>query len=237
MDDLHGPGLGESQRTLLELIKRAGEVTLAGLEHDIGVARETVRSHLAALVGARLVERSGVRRSGPGRPQIVYRLTAEGDALFPRREGELLADLARFLLANGQGGLLEGFFVERTERRRERLMKRVEGLDGGERLQEVARVLSEEGFLAELRTESESESEFESESKSDTATAPAATLRLCHCPLRDLVAVTQLPCRFEQILLESLLGRSLERTGYRPDGDACCSYLVTAVPAAAGRVV
>ena len=46
MDDLHGPGLGASQRTLLELLKRRGEATLAELETGIEVARETVRSHL-----------------------------------------------------------------------------------------------------------------------------------------------------------------------------------------------
>jgi len=49
-------------------------------------------------------------------------------------------------------------------------------------------------------------------------------LRLCHCPLRSVVAVTRIPCRTELALVESLLGRPLKRTDYLPDGGVSCSY-------------
>ena len=80
------PGIGESQRALLEALKRRGESTLAELEGSVDVAAETVRSHLQALVAQSLVVRSGLVRSGPGRPRIRYRLSDAGDALFPRHE-------------------------------------------------------------------------------------------------------------------------------------------------------
>ena len=55
-----------------------------------------------------------------------------------------------------------------------------------------------------------------------TLTEP--TLRICHCPIRDLVDVTQAPCRSEQALIAELLGEPLERIEYLPEGRASCLY-------------
>ncbi len=226
MEDLHGPGLGASQRTLLELLKRKGESTLAEVETGMEVARETVRGHLESLTARHLIERAGVRRRGPGRPQVVYRLSAQGEALFPRREGEMLAELARYLLESDRPEALEQFFTARTDVKRARLAPRLEGLGAGERLTEIARSLSTEGYLAEAVLEGEE----------------PIRLRLCHCPLRELVAVTHLPCRAEMKLAEELLGRRLARLQFMPDGDSACTYAVADSPrgdrprpAAAGR--
>ena len=210
MDDLHGPGLGASQRTLLERLKRRGESTLAELEEGSELARETLRSHLASLAEQGLVERAGLRRAGPGRPRVVYRLTPRGEALFPRREGELLAELAGHLLERGDRELLERFFTERVERKRTALTARCAGLDEPGKLREIARALSEEGFLAEERV----------------MPGRQAELRLCHCPVRALVDVTQLPCRAEMNLVEEILGRPLERRSFIPDGAPSCTYVV-----------
>lgn len=214
MDTLDRAGLAVSQRALIERLKRLGEATLAELGSGVEVGRETARGHLERLIGRRLVERGGVRRGGRGRPEVVYRLTAEGDALFPRREGELLEGLARYLVAAGESALLEGYLVARGAERRSRLAHRLEGLDEGERLREAARALSEEGFLAEAGFDGER----------------PATLKLCNCPLRGLVEVTRLPCQAEREQLEALLGAGLERTHYRPDGDACCAYAFAPPP-------
>lgn len=210
------PGLGESQRTLLELLKRKGLSTLARLESGLDLARETLRDHLKVLAGEGLVERAGVRRAGRGRPQVLYRLSEAGEALFPRREGELLGELAGFLLDQGEGELLERFFEARTAEKRDRLLHRVEGLQGPERFAEVARILTEEGFLAEIGGSED--------------TAPR--LQLCHCPLRHLVEVTKLPCRAELRLVRELLGADLQRTDFMPDGDTTCSYRIDVSAAA-----
>jgi len=208
VDDLRTFGLGDSQTALLDRIKRRGEATLAELEADTGLARETVRDHCKSLTARGLVERAGSRRRGPGRPQGVYRLAARGERLFPRREGALLRELAEFLVADGRMDLLERFFETRSEAKRASLEGRLSGLAGARRLRELARALSEEGFVAE------------------TETGDAPRLRLCHCPLRDLVAVSHLPCRAEMDLVEELLGVPLEREAFMPDGATSCTYRV-----------
>ncbi len=210
-ESVFGPGIGESQRKLLELIKRSGECTLAQLEAGFDLNRETLRTHLKSLAAMGLVERPGVHRTGPGRPHVLYQLTAAGEALFPRREGALLGELAGFLHEQGHHDLLEKFFDVRLARRRQELAPRVAGLRGRKRLEAVAEILSEEGFVAEV-----------------VGGEAGPRLRLCHCPLRGLVATTALPCRFEKKLIESLLGERLRRETFISDGDHACTYSMPA---------
>lgn len=210
------PGLGESQRALLEALKRRGESTLAELEGAGELAAETVRSHLQALVAQGLVERSGVLRAGPGRPRVRYRLTAAGDALFPQRDRELLRELAAFLVDTGRTALLEEFFTARLRKKRAAAEARLAGVPADQRLEAVARLLSEDGFLAEVVTD-----------------AAGRHLRLCHCPLRELVEVSRLPCRAEMALVGELVGGPFRRESFIPDGASTCTYSVG--PASAPR--
>lgn len=207
MDDIGATGFGESQRLLLGELKRRGEATITEIATG-GLARETIRDHLKSLQSRGLVERAGVRREGRGRPEVVYRLTEEGDTLFPRRHGELLRELAEFLVTEGEGEVLERFFTARNRRKRERLLPRMRELGETERMAEMARVLTAEGFLAEI----------EEDEGGDRC------LRLCHCPWRDLVDVSHLPCQAEMSLVSELLGHRLARKSFIPDGDSSCTY-------------
>jgi predicted ArsR family transcriptional regulator len=202
-----GPGLGETQQAILLSLKRRGPATQAQVGEELDYSPATLREHLRTLTTHGLVERRGSRHGKRGRPEVVYALTRRGEALFPHRESEVLSELVAHLLELGHGDLLDRFFAARVAARRPAALARVRGLRGAERFQEVARILSDEGFMALV---------------GDTPGGP--TLRLCHCPIRDLVAVTSLPCRYEQALIGELLDRPLQRTEYLPDGQASCSY-------------
>jgi len=200
-------GLGESQRRLLHTLKRRGPLTLAEIGEDLELSPGTLRGHVNALQARKLVDRIGIRREGPGRPKVVYGLTEEGEALFPRAEQELLVELVRFAQSTGNEELLEDFFADRVNTRRDEALRRVEALEGRERDEEVAAIFSEAGYMAEL-----------------TGTGDETVLRLCHCPLRSVVAETSHPCQAEMTLLRELRGRDHERIAYIPDGDDSCSY-------------
>lgn len=201
------PGLSGSRRMLLDTLKREGSATIPVLAEGAGLNVETVRHHLEALVAQGLVERQGTRRSGPGRPEVVYGLTADAEALFPRREGEILRGLVEHLLTTGHEGLLKEFFDAYIDERREAALARVSHLEGAARAEEAARVLSELGFMALAQEGAES-----------------AELRLCHCPLRDVVEVTRIPCRAELGFIRELMGEGLTRLSYIPAGDDSCTY-------------
>jgi predicted ArsR family transcriptional regulator len=199
--------LNASQRTILDLLKYGGSQTILALATRIDLNVETVRSHLKGLVREGLVRREGSRSQGRGRPEIVYGLTYKAEAWFPRREAEVLRRLAAFLKRTDHLDLLESFFDEWLEDRRAAALARVAHLSGDERLDAVAELLSDYGFMAVVDREAES-----------------PRLRLCHCPLLSLVEETKVPCRAEIGFVTELLGEKLARETYIPAGDSSCSY-------------
>ena len=201
-------GLGDTQQALLLALKRLGQATQAEVARAVPFAPATLREHLQSLVASGLVQRQGSRHGKPGRPEVVYALTDRGDALFPNRAPQVLRELIGHLTERGYTRVLRRFFESRVAARRDAALARVNGLSGSARVQEVARILSEEGFMAQMGT---------------SPRAPA--LRLCHCPIRDVVSITRTPCQFEQQLIAELLERQLRRVEYIPDGDASCSYV------------
>jgi predicted ArsR family transcriptional regulator len=205
----NAPGLGESQRSILGTIKRLGTGTIRHLADELDLNVETVRDHLKSLTALGLVQRAGTVKDRPGRPEIVYTLTAAAESAFPRREGEVLRSLALFLKETGNESLLREFYERFIESRREEALARVEGLTGRARSEEVARILTEFGFMAEI-----------------TGQGDSPTLRLCHCPLRDLVHATNIPCRAEVGFIHELLGERTARVSHIGSGDSSCSYLI-----------
>ena len=206
---MKAPGLGASQRSILDALKRRGGTTIPRLAAELRLNIETVRDHLKTLTGHGLVRREGSLRSGPGRPEIMYGLTPEAETLFPRQEGKILQELASYLKETGNERILREFFERRIGSRRDEALARVEHLEGRDRLEEVARIFSELGFMAVVDRPGE-----------------APELRLCHCPLREMVDVTKIPCLAEIGFLAELLGERLTRVSYIPAGDACCSYRI-----------
>lgn len=204
---LSGLGLGDTQQAVLLTLKRLGAATQAQVAQEVPFAPATLREHLQSLVARGLVKRQGSRRAKPGRPQVVYALTDRGNALFPNRAPQVLRELIVYLTERGYTRVLRRFFEDRVAARRPAALARVNGLSGSARVREVARILSEEGFMALVGT-----------------TSREPTLRLCHCPIRDVVAITPMPCQVEQQLIAELLDRPLHRVEYLPDGDASCSY-------------
>ena len=203
------PGLGESQQAILVLLKRSGRGTIPSLAAEVGLNIETVRGHLRSLVSAGLVRREETQRSGPGRPEVVYGLTPEAEPFFPRREGEILRELATHLVKSGKAEVLREFFERRIGGRRADAMARVRHLRGRGRVAEVARIFSELGFMAVVE-------------ESDDA----PRLRLCHCPIREVVRSTRIPCAAEIGLIRELLGAEMTRVSYIPSGDSSCAYRV-----------
>ena len=204
----HPSGLGKSHRQILDQMKWWGDGTIPEVARALDLSVETVRSHMRSLRGEGLVARAGRRRSGPGRPEDIYRLTESAASLFPDRHAEILQEFVGFLEKEGDPELIHRFFHRRIELRREEAFQRLTGLQGIQRLQEVAEILSEEGFMADVETDGKG----------------PPSLRLHHCPMRDLIDVTRAPCRAELQLVRELLGQDLTRIAYIPSGDVACSY-------------
>lgn len=140
--------LPPTRRALLNTIKRRGDARVDHLATSLGITVSAVRQHLAALYNDGLVMHTEVR-AGPGRPHHVYRLSERGDDLFPRA----YAAIANDLLVEAEAAdpeLVDRMFARRRDRRIDRTAARLKGKSFGDRVAELARVLDEDGYLAEV---------------------------------------------------------------------------------------
>jgi DeoR family transcriptional regulator, suf operon transcriptional repressor len=146
-----GPALAElppTRRALLIALRKRGEARAEELAEQLEVTVSAVRQHLHGLAAADLVAHRE-ERAGPGRPRHVYRLAPAAEALFPRAYGELTVELLDYI-GEASPELVARAFERRRRARVERTRERLAGLDFDARVAEVARVLDEDGYLAEV---------------------------------------------------------------------------------------
>src|SRR3954467_1875015 len=137
-----------SRRGILMVLKKRGRARAEELAEILGITASAVRQHLTGLLGDGLVSFEEVR-SGPGRPKHVYRLTAAADGLFPKTYSELTNELLDYA-GTTQPGLVDDLFEMRRKRRVEGAVARLAGKDFDDRVAELARILDEDGYLADI---------------------------------------------------------------------------------------
>ena len=140
--------LPESRRLMLELLKKSGEAVAEAIAEGVGMTVSGARQHLTALQRDGLVVHRQ-ERAGPGRPRHWFRLTEVGDALFPRNYVDLTNELLEYV-EDEDPALLNRIFDRRAERRLERARLRTAGQDFSGRVAVVARILDEDGYLADF---------------------------------------------------------------------------------------
>jgi predicted ArsR family transcriptional regulator len=139
---------GITRQEILTCLKYQGSMTAEELARELGISQVAVRQHLTSLEAEESIAIQ-VERKGLGRPSHRYHLTSKGDETFPRIYGTFANGLLDELRA-WQG---EEAVVELLERQRERCRldwnPRLREKSVGEKVNELARLLSENGFMAE----------------------------------------------------------------------------------------
>lgn len=220
--------LSDSRTRIVQFIKTRGDVSVEEVVDALGLAGTTIRQHFDRLQAMGLLDSESVV-SGPGRPTLRYRLSANGLRLFPSQDGRLLGKVLDFMMQEGYPALVQEFFEHTWEARTHELEERMreagladqdEPTDPAAReefirrkLEVVADFLAQEGFMSETVVED-------------------GQMRLsnCNCPFPQAVRATRLPCRLEARLYERVLGRKIARTGYIPDGDPACVFEFEVLP-------
>ena len=136
-----------TRRAILLTIKKHGEAGAEEVASILGITTSAVRQHLAALLGEGLV---AVReqRGGAGRPKHLYSVTAQAEALFPKTYSELTCELLDYAGAEDPG-TVERLFERRRQRRVADARLRLADKSFDERVAELARILDEDGYLAD----------------------------------------------------------------------------------------
>lgn len=137
-----------TRRAILLTIKKRGEARAEELASLLAITPSAVRQHLASLLGEGLV---AVReqRGSAGRPKHLYSVTAQAESLFPKTYGELTCELLDYAGDEGPG-TVDRLFERRRQRRVAAAKARLAGKTFEERVAELARILDEDGYLADV---------------------------------------------------------------------------------------
>jgi len=202
--------LSSTRQVLLVAIKKDGEATTEQLARETYLSPGAVRQHLLALEAQGLV-RFDRLRDGPGRPRHVFRLTANGERLFP----QVYAEVANVILAAVEAEdprVLERVFDRLVREQVEVANDIVRARTRPERLLELVQLVERYGYFPNL----------------EVVDNGPARLTLRHCPLLSVAQKHPDMCRAECEAMKSVLPRAnIERTAHRLAGDSVCSYEVT----------
>ena len=214
-------GERKTRRAIVKILKTQGPLDSAQLADQLGLTAMAVRQHLYALQSEGHVEAE--ERPVPiGRPAKHWRLTREADQLFPEAYAELNVSLIQALRDTfGEEGL-DQVLVSRCAQQRQDYAKRIRAsapLD--KKLKELARVRTEEGYMAEVRREKDG----------------SYLLIENHCPICAAANACQGFCSTELDLFRSVLGRgvAVERVEHIVAGDRRCAYRITPTIAKRGQ--
>lgn len=204
--------LSQAVDKVLFCIKTKGPISTAVIAKDLAMTGEAARQHLQKLTSLGLVE--GVQcasQTGAGRPRQNWVLTELGHQRFPDTHAQLalqLIDSVRNIFGN-EG--LEKLISQREGEIKTKYLSRCKSLPFVERLQELAEIRSEEGYMAHVEQEGDSWLFIEN-----------------HCPICAAATVCQNFCRSELQLFREIMGQdvTVEREQYLLDGAGRCVYRV-----------
>jgi predicted ArsR family transcriptional regulator len=207
------PAESKTRRAIVKLLKTEGALGTGQLAERLGLTAMAVRLHLYALQGEGLVTAED-RPVPVGRSAKLWRLTREADRHFPEAYAELSVALIDAMQETFGAEGLSRVLVSRSSRQREDYAKRIRPADPLEKkLKELARVRTEEGYMADVRPEE----------------GGGFLLVESHCPICAAANACQGFCSTELDLFRSVLGPGVEveRVEHIVSGDQRCAYRVT----------
>jgi predicted ArsR family transcriptional regulator len=200
-----------THQAVLVHLKSHNEMSVGELCDKLGVTSMAVRRHLSGLQRDGLVECRLVKQSR-GRPTYRYRLTAKAESLFPSGLGSLAYDLLDATFEkSGHKGVME-LLTNRNDWLVKKLSPRLKSLNLKERIAEVAKIFSENGYMT----------------KWETLPDGNYFIYQQHCAVHHLATQYRQLCVLEPKLIEELLGIKVTRQQYMLKDDPICGYLVQA---------
>jgi predicted ArsR family transcriptional regulator len=214
---------GKTRRAIVRLLKQEGALDSAALARRLKLTPMAVRQHLYELQREKLV--TAEERPVPlGRPRKYWQLTRAADRLFPDAYAELTLSLIGAMGKSLGPAGLQQVLDARGAAQRAAYERRIDASAPlAEKLRELARVRTDEGYMAEVRRDGQSFLFIEN-----------------HCPICAAANVCRGFCSTEMDLFRSVLGPevAIERSEHIVSGDRRCVYRVTAAaPAATGHLI
>lgn len=211
------PDLSAPTGTRLDILEALlkQELSPKELAKTLGVTPAAVRQHLSTLEALGLVNRRKVVTQ-PSRPSFLYRVSAQGMRIFPKRYDMLVAELIE-VLTEREGAGPAGEIVQAAARRlAERARDRLQGAEGEERWERLVRWLDHDfAWRARVNTEQNG----------------TRRLTVHQCPFQDLSKTQPDVCGlFFSALIQAVCGDVPVKHIEAGTTPACCAFLVALSP-------
>ncbi len=194
---------------IVHLLKTTGGSEAKAIAGACGLTTVAVRRHLLQFRAAGLIQVKTERRP-KGRPTTVHSLTALGDAEFPRDYEGFACDVLSSLRALDGEAKIYQVFRRRRKEMTARYLSRMKGKSLEQRVREVAAILTECGYMADV----------------SPAGRGSFLLTEHNCALPRVAKCYPVTCEEELCLIRDLVGASVTRVSHVLAGDRRCSYLI-----------
>jgi predicted ArsR family transcriptional regulator len=196
-----------TRQDILDLLRRRSQATIKEIGDELGLTATGIRQHLTVLERDGLVE-SHEERGHVGRPALVYRLSSEGDELYPKKYDELanaLIEEARKVLGPQALAQLMKSVANRFAAPH---AARLAGKPPAERVEASARILEARGNVV---TQSEDG-------------AGEHSIRKHTCEYWNVATKNSIVCALDVEFVRQLAGADARLTTSLLRGDDCCTF-------------
>ncbi|KAB8062189.1 MULTISPECIES: helix-turn-helix transcriptional regulator [Janthinobacterium] len=205
----------QTTERILYFIKTKGPVSTATLAKTLDMTGEAARQQVQKLVAAGLIEGRQEAQAGAGRPRQNWVLTEAGNARFPDTHAQLTIKLigsVRQLF--GEAGL-DKLITQREEESRSAYALACSAPDLPTRLQQLATVRDEEGYMARVEADGKDWLLIED-----------------HCPICAAARTCQGFCRSELQLFQEVVGpgATIVREQHLLTNAMRCIYRISPLP-------
>ncbi|TAH51877.1 MAG: transcriptional regulator [Chloroflexota bacterium] len=197
-----------TRRQILQRLRTEGSLTAQQLAEKLEITSMGVRRHLMTLERDGLIQMQ-TQRQAAGRPTYVYRLTEAGFDTFPKSYDLLATQVLDVVRATEGDKRVSQIFAGRMEQLYEQYAPRMTGKNLAERIQELAKIQDEAGYMARWEK-----------------VKGGYYLKEQNCAIYRVACRFQDACQFEIELFRRLLDADLKRVEHQIKGDLACTYFI-----------
>ncbi len=206
-----------TRKQILDYLRRHSRATVKDLGALLGLTSTGIRQHLTVLERDGLIE-AHEERGHVGRPALVYQLTEQGDALYPKKYDQLanvlLNEMREVSGPQGAQTLLRRVAARFAEPYKDRMS----GKPLAERVRETTEVIRDRGSLADFVHDGED------------------WLIMQHtCPFPNVAKENSSVCALEVAFVRQLVGADARLSSSMVRGDASCTYRIRRAQPASAR--
>ena len=206
-----------TRQQILDYLRRHGQATIKDLGDVLGLTSTGIRQHLTVLEREAMVE-AHEERGHVGRPALVYGLTEQGDALYPKQYDQLANFLLEELQETSGAQTLQTVLRRVAVRSAAPYQERVEGKPLAERVSIATDIIQERGCAADFVQEGED-----------------WLIRQYTCPVPNVARQNSCVCPLDVEFVRQLVGADARLTTSLLRGDSACTYRIRLEQPASAR--